>query len=141
MEELIQVVGTAFIKDGKLLISMSQRSAKKGKYTLVGGGVEKGETYKEAAVRECIEEISNNFTIKEENLTEILCFREPALSDPNLTIEMHMMLSNKEIDVELKPNEEIINYKWYSLNEPQDELASAIKDHFIPWAIENNIMY
>ena len=41
MEELIYVVGTAFINDGKLLISMSQRSSKKGKFTLVGGGVEK----------------------------------------------------------------------------------------------------
>ena len=55
MEELIYVVGTAFINDGKLLISMSQRSSKKGKFTLVGGGVEKGETFKEAARRECQE--------------------------------------------------------------------------------------
>lgn len=141
MEELIYVVGTAFIKDGKLLVSMSQRSAKKGKYTLVGGGVEKGETYKEAAVRECIEEISNGFTIKEENLQEILCFREPALSDPTQTIEMHMMISNKEIDVELLPNEEIMDYKWHSLDESEDDLATAIKDHFIPWAKENKIMY
>ena len=68
MEELIYVVGTAFIEDGKVLISMSQRSAKKGKYTLVGGGVEKGETFKEAAVRECIEEISNGFVIAEDEL-------------------------------------------------------------------------
>ena len=34
MEDLIYVVGTAFIKNGKVLISMSQRSSKKGKYTL-----------------------------------------------------------------------------------------------------------
>lgn len=61
MEDLIYVVSTIFIKDGKVLVSMSQRSAKKGKYTLVGGGVEKGETFKEAAVRECIEEIAKNF--------------------------------------------------------------------------------
>ena len=45
MEDLIYVVSTVFIKDGKVLVSMSQRSAKKGKYTLVGGGVEKGETF------------------------------------------------------------------------------------------------
>ena len=37
----------------------------------------------------------------EKDLKEILCFREPALSDPNLTIEMHMMISSKPIDVEL----------------------------------------
>lgn len=141
MEELIYVVGTAFIEDGKLLVSMSQRSAKKGKYTLVGGGVEKGETFKEAAVRECIEEIANGFTIEESNLEEILCFREPALSDPTLTIEMHMMISNKKIDVTLLPNEEIVDYKWHGLNESEEDLSTAIKDHLIPWAKENGLMY
>lgn len=141
MEDLIYVVGTAFIKNGKLLISMSQRSSKKGKYTLVGGGVELGETFKEAAVREIKEEIANGFNINECDLEEILCFREPALSDPSLTIEMHMMISSKQIDVELLPNDEIIEYKWHSLNDDDTHLASAIKDHFIPWAKENKIMY
>ena len=41
MDNLMYVVGTAFISNGKVLVSMSQRSSKKGKYTLVGGGVEK----------------------------------------------------------------------------------------------------
>lgn len=126
MEDLIYVVSTVFIKDGKVLVSMSQRSAKKGKYTLVGGGVEKGETFKEAAVRECIEEIANGFTIEEKDLKEILCFREPALSDPNLTIEMHMMISSKPIDVELVPNEEIMDYKWHGLKDDENDLSSAI---------------
>lgn len=141
MENLIYVVGTAFVKEGQLLISMSKRSSKKGKYTLVGGGVEKGETFKEAARREIREEIANGFDIEENQLKEILCFKEPALSDPSLTIEMHMMMSLKEIDVELLPNSEILDYRWYTLGEDDCILASAIKDHFIPWAIENNIMY
>ena len=135
MEDLIYVVSTVFIKDGKVLVSMSQRSAKKGKYTLVGGGVEKGETFKEAAVRECIEEIANGFTIEEKDLKEILCFREPALSDPSLTIEMHMMISSKPIDVEL------MDYKWHGLNDDESDLSSAITNHFIPWAKENNLLY
>ena len=141
MEDLIYVVSTVFIKDGKVLVSMSQRSAKKGKCTLVGGGVEKGETFKEAAVRECIEEIANGFTIEEKDLKEILCFREPALSDPNLTIEMHMMISSKPIDVELVPNEEIMDYKWHGLKDDESDLSSAITEHFIPWAKENNLLY
>lgn len=141
MEDLIYVVGTAFIKEGKLLISMSKRSAKKGKYTLVGGGVEKGETFKEAARRECIEEIANGFDIKEEELEEIIAFRESALSDPSLNIEMHMMLALKEIDVELLPNEEIVEYKWFKIGDDDSQLSSAIRDHLIPWAIENNLMY
>ena len=141
MDNLIYVVGTAFIEDGKLLISMSQRSAKKGRYTLVGGGVEKGETFKEAARRECQEEISNGFDIQEDELEEILCFREPALSDPSLMIEMHMMRALKKVDVELVPNDEIVEYKWFKLGDDESQLASAVRDHLIPWAIENNLMY
>lgn len=140
-EDYILVVGTAFIKDGKLLISMSQRSAKKGKYTLVGGGVEEGETLKQAARRECQEEIANGFDISEDDLIEILSFREPALSDPNILIEMHMMKALKDVDVELLPNEEIIEYKWFTLGEDQSILSSAIKDHLIPWAVKNNLLY
>lgn len=141
MEDYIYVVGTAFIRDGKLLISMSNRSAKKGKFTLVGGGVEGGETFKEAARRECQEEISNGFDIKEEELEEILCFREPALSDPNQNIEMHMMLAKKDVDVELFPNDEIVEYRWFTLGDDESILSTAIKDHFIPWALEQKIMY
>lgn len=141
MKDLIYVVGTAFVKDGKLLISMSQRSSKKGKFTLVGGGVEKGETFKEAARREIQEEIGRGFDIEEDELKEILCFREPALSDPTLPIEMHMMLALKDAPDELFPNDEILEYRWFSLGDDESILASAIKDHFIPWAIENKIMY
>ena len=142
-KKLLLVVGTAFIKDGKLLISMSQRSAKKGKYTLVGGGVEPEDaSIKAAAIRECQEEIGNGFKIREEELKEILVFTEPAMSDPdNLDIEMHMMLALKDVDVELIPNDEIIDFKWHSLTDSDQILSSAIKDYFIPWAKENNLMY
>ena len=141
MEDLIYVTGTAFFKDGKLLISMSHRSSLSGKYTLVGGGVESGETFKEAACREIREEIANGFTIKEDELQEIVCFREPALSDPERNIEMHMYMSLKEINVPLTGNEEILEYKWYSLGEDDSILSSAIKYHLIPWAIENKKMF
>ena len=141
VNKFILVVGVAFIRDGKLLVSMSQRSAKKGIYTLVGGGVDPGETFREAARREVMEEIGNRFTIKESELQEILCFREPALSDPTINIEMHMFISSKAVNVALKPNSEIREFKWFSLGEDEAILSTAIRNHFIPWAKENNIMY
>lgn len=140
-ENFIYVVGTAFFKDGKLLISMSHRSSKKDKYTLVGGGVEKGETFKEAACREIREEIANGFAVSPKDLQEIACFREPALSDSTKMIEMHLFSSLVDVDVELIPNDEIIDYRWYSLTESDEILSSAIKYHLIPWAIQNKKMY
>jgi ADP-ribose pyrophosphatase YjhB (NUDIX family) len=140
-DNLVYVVGTVFIRDGKILISMSKRSAKKGKYTLIGGGVEEDETFLQAARRECQEEIGNGFDILEEELEEILVFREPALSDPNMMIEMHMFKAHKDVDVELIPNDEIMEFRWFSLGEDETLVSSAIKDNLIPWAILNNEMY
>ena len=141
MEEYALVVGTAFIKDGALLIAMSESSSKKGKFTLIGGFVDEGETIKEAARRECQEEIGAGFDIEEDELLIIKTYREPALSDPNLLIEMNLLLALKELDVELVTNDEILEYKWFKLGDDESILSTAVKDHFIPWAVENNVMY
>ena len=100
MEDLIYVVSTVFIKDGKVLVSMSQRSAKKGKYTLVGGGVEKGETFKEAAVRECIEEIANGFTIEEKDLKGDILVRtiDEVLNNPDKIKKIKANLQKESIN-------------------------------------------
>lgn len=141
MEDFRLVVGTGFIKDGKLLVSMSKRSSKQGKFTLIGGYVDDGEKIKEAARRECQEEIGEGFDIKEEELLIFKTYREPALSDPNLLIEMNLLLALKEIDVELIPNDEILEYRWFKLGDDDSILSTAVRDHFIPWAKENNVMY
>ena len=138
----INAVAAVILKNDKVFCAQRKLDDDHGgKWEFPGGGVEKGETFKEAAIRECIEEIANGFTIEEKDLKEILCFREPALSDPSLTIEMHMMISSKQIDVQLLPNEEIMDYKWHGLNDDESDLSSAITDHFIPWAKENNLLY
>lgn len=139
-KKFLKVVGIAFIDNNELLISMSNKSAKKGKYTLVGGGVDEGETLKEAAARECMEEIGNNFEISEDELTEIITFTEEALSDDNLIIEMHMFLALKKIDVELKPNDEIVNYRWFKLGDDLSMVSTAVKDHFLPYAKRNKLL-
>ena len=69
-----KVVGVAFIENGKLLIVQSHKSSKTNSWTLVGGGVEVGETLIEAAIREVSEEIHNNFTISERDLEQLFTF-------------------------------------------------------------------
>lgn len=140
-DKIKKVVGVAFIDEGKLLIVQSVRSSQTNSWTFVGGGIESGETDVEAAIREVSEEIHSGFTISEENLTPVMCFKESAASDPNLMIEMNIFICDKKINVDLIPNEEILHYHWYKIGESEYNISSSIRDHFIPYAIEKGIMY
>ena len=142
MEKVKKVVGIAFIQDGKLLIVQSVRSSKSNLWTMIGGGVEEGESEVEAAIREVSEEIHNGFTILEEDLKPVMSFKECAASDPDLTIHMTMFLCTKPLDnVVLSANQEILRYHWYKLGEKEYKISSAIRDHFLPFAINEGIMY
>jgi len=136
-----EVVGVAFFKNGKLLISQSKKSAKNNKYTLVGGGIEGDETLLQAAVRECQEEIQNGFDISENDFELLTEFTEHAASDYNLMIHMHILLAKKDIDVELKPNEEILKYHWFSEGEDESILSVSISQHLLPIAREKKLFY
>ena len=136
-----KTVGVAFIKDGKLLIVQSVRSSKGNTWTLVGGGVNDGETEVEAAIREVSEEIHNGFEIREEDLVPLMCFKESASSDPNIDILMTLFLCQKPIDTALSSDFEILHYHWYKLGEAEYQLSSAIRDHFIPFAISEGLLY
>lgn len=136
-----EVVGVAFFKNGKLLISQSVKSAKNNKFTFVGGGIDEGETVLQAAVRECKEEIQNGFEISENDFEPIMDFVEHAASDETLLIHMHILKAKKEIDVELKPNEEIVCYHWFSDGEDESILSSSISKHLLPVAREMGLFY
>ena len=103
------------------------------------GGVEEGETLIEAAIREVSEEIHNNFSITASDLEALFTFTKQAASDPN-KIEMTVFLSKKKIDVLLTTNEEILHYHWYSPGEYYN-ISSSIRDHFLPYAQKNNLIY
>ncbi len=141
MEKLKRVVGVAFIEDGKLLIVKSQRSSATNSWTLVGGGIETGETEIMAALREVNEEIGQGFEFCEEDLLPILCFKESAASNSDIIIEFNMFLSTKKIHVSLIPNDEIVEYHWYKIGESEYILSSSIVNHFIPYAIQKGIIY
>lgn len=141
METIKKVVGVAFIENGRLLIVKSLRSSTTNTWTLVGGGVEVGETPLEAAIREVGEEIHNGFTINENDLEPVMGFKETAASDPNVIIEMNIYLCNKEINVHLTSDDEILEYHWFRLGETEYNVSSSIRDHFLPFAIEKGLIY
>lgn len=136
-----EVVGVAFFENGKLLISQSVKSAKKNKYTLVGGGIEENETVLQAAVRECKEEIQNGFEIAESDLEPIMNFTEHAASDESIIIHMHILRAKKTVDVTLEPNQEILQYHWFSEGEDESILSSSICDHLLPLARKLKLFY
>ena len=55
-------------------------------------------------------------------------------------IEMTVFLSKKKIDVPLTTNEEILHYHWHKIGEDYN-ISSSIKDHFLPYAEKNNLIY
>lgn len=140
MEKFKRVVGIAFIEDNKLLLVKSVRSSKSNSWTLVGGGVETDETEITAALREVNEEVGQGFEFCEEDLLPILCFKETAASDSDVTILFNMFLATKKIHVDLKPNDEILDYHWYSLGETNYNLSSSIITYFIPYAIQKGLL-
>lgn len=141
MEKLKRVVGVAFIEDGKLLIVRSVRSSKTDSWTLVGGGIETGETEITAALREVNEEVGQGFEFCEEDLLPIMCFKELAASDTDVIIEMNLFLALKPIHVSLIPNDEILEYHWYKIGETEYNLSSSIREHFLPYAIQKGLIY
>jgi len=140
MEKIKKVVGIAFVENGKLLIVKSVRSSQTKSWTLVGGGVETGETEINAALREINEEIGQGFEFCEEDLLPIMCFKEAAQSDSDVIIEFNMFLACKSIHVSLIPNDEILDYHWYSIGDMDYNLSSSIIDHFIPYAIQKGLL-
>ncbi len=134
-----KVVGIAYIKEGKLLVCMSQRSSKQGKYTLIGGGVEPGETSEQAVIRETREE--TGFELKNGEFYKIFSFTESAASDPNLLIDMDVFVYNGEFSQKLQTSDEILKFRWYDISEDSSNLSSSITDHFLPWAIDNDLLY
>lgn len=141
MEKLKRTVGVAFVENGKLLIVKSVRSNTTNSWTLVGGGIEGSETEITAALREVNEEIGQGFEFNEEDLLPIMCFKEAAQSDSDVMIEMNLFLATKKIHVKLIPNDEILDYHWYTLGETEYNLSSSIRDYFLPYAIQKGLIF
>ena len=85
----MEVVGTMFFKENKLLID---KPRKRSTYQMIGGKVEYGETPLEAAIRECHEELGNK-AIFYKNLFELVMeFDEIATSDGKTPIHFYLSL-------------------------------------------------
>lgn len=133
----MNVVGTMFFKDNKLLID---KPRKRPTYQMIGGKIEDGESPLEAAIRECHEELGNK-VIFDDNLFELIMeFDEIATSDGKTPIHFYVFKYIGDLKGELTISEEIENFKWYTSKDGTDILSNTLKNEVIPYCKKNNLI-
>lgn len=130
----MEVVGTMFFKDRKLLID---KPRKRNTYQMIGGRVEEGETPLEAAIRECHEELSDSCKFDESLFELVMDFDEIATSDGVTKIHFYVFKYNGELKDEPVTGEEIEKFLWYQTSDGTDILSNTLKNEVVPYAIEN----
>lgn len=133
----MNVVGTIFIKDNKLLID---KPRKRSTYQMIGGRVEDGETIREAAIRECHEELGNKAVFLEENVKELMDFEEIATSNPNQKIHFYVFIYEGTLQGELETSQEIESFLWYDSSFGTDILSNTLKNEVVPFCIKNKLI-
>lgn len=133
----MNVVGTIFIKDKKLLID---KPRKRNTYQMIGGRVEENETVLEAAIRECHEELGNKAIFDEAKIELIMDFEEIATSNPNQKIHFYVFIYNGTLEGELSLSEEIESFLWYDSKYGNDILSNTLKNEVVPYCLKNNLI-
>ena len=133
----MDVVGTMFFKDMKLLID---KPRKRPTYQMIGGRVEKGETPLEAAIRECHEELGDEVVFDNLLLELVMEFDEIATSDGKTPIHFYVFKYSGNLKGNLKTSDEIEAFKWFNSNDKQVRLSNTLKNEVIPYCLKNNLI-
>ena len=138
MEQIKKVVGTMFVQNGKLLID---KPRKRPTFQMIGGSVEEGETVREAAIRECHEELGPKAKFDESKIEFVMDFQEIATSDPNLKIHMHIFIYRGNLEGELTTSDEIEQFAWFGKGDDPSILSNTLKNEIIPYCLENGLIH
>ena len=137
-EKIINVVGTMFFKNGKLLID---KPRKRPTFQMIGGSVENGETALQAAIRECHEELGKNAVFDENNFEFVMDFQEIATSDQTTQIHFYVFKYNGELKGEITTSEEIEEFMWFGIDDDINLLSNTLKNEVIPYCINEGLIY
>ena len=137
MNKTIEVVGTMFFQDGKLLID---KPRSKPTFQMIGGKVEEGETIREAAIRECHEELGEKAIFDELLLEFVMDFEEIATSDPTKRIHMNIFQYKGQLKGELTISEEIERFMWFGANDDKSILSNTLRNEIVPYCIEKGLI-
>ena len=133
----MDVVGTMFFKDEKLLID---KPRKRPTYQMIGGRVEEGENPLTAAIRECHEELGEEAIIDESLFELVMEFDEIATSDGKTPIHFYVYKYNGTLQGKITTSEEIESFKWYSTKDGLDFLSNTLKHEVVPYCINNKLI-
>ena len=133
----MNVVGTMFFKDKKLLID---KPRKRPTYQMIGGRVEDGETPLEAAIRECHEELGNEAIFDSSLIELVMEFDEIATSDGKTPIHFYVFKYNGYLEGTLNTSEEIEDFKWYDSTDGNDILSNTLKNEVVPYCLKNGLI-
>ena len=133
----MDVVGTMFFKDEKLLID---KPRKRPTYQMIGGRVEEGETPLEAAIRECHEELGEEAIFDSSLIELVMEFDEIATSDGKTPIHFYVFKYNGYLEGKLNTSEEIENFKWYDSNDGEEILSNTLKNEVVPYCLKKGLI-
>jgi len=136
-EKIINVVGTMFFKDGKLLID---KPRKRPTFQMIGGSVENGETTLQAAIRECHEELGENAIFDENNFEFVMDFQEIATSDQITKIHFYVFKYNGELKGEITTSDEIEKFMWFGIDDDMNLLSNTLKNEVVPYCIQKGLI-
>lgn len=137
-KNIIDVVGTMFFENGKLLID---KPRKRLTFQMIGGSVEKEETPIQAAIRECHEELGEKAIFDESKFESVMDFIEVATSDPTKKIHMYIFKYNGVLEGELTVSDEIEKFMWFGIDDDTSILSNTLKNEIIPYAIKNKLIF
>ncbi len=133
----MDVVGTMFFKDNKLLID---KPRKRKTFQMIGGRVEEGETPLEAAIRECHEELGNEVIFDPNMIELVMEFDEIATSDGVTPIHFYVFKYNGLLEGKLVESDEIESFKWYESNDGKDILSNTLKNEVVPYCLKHKLI-
>jgi 8-oxo-dGTP pyrophosphatase MutT (NUDIX family) len=133
----MDVVGTMFFKDNKLLID---KPRKRMTYQMIGGRVEEGESPLEAAIRECHEELGYKAIFDSKMLELVMEFDEIATSDGKTPIHFYVFKYNGCLEGTLETSEEIEKFMWYTSKEGFEILSNTLKNEVVPYCLKKGLI-
>lgn len=133
----MNVVGTMFFKDNKLLID---KPRKRSTYQMIGGKIEDNETPIEAAIRECHEELGKYAKFDEKLFELVMEFDEIATSDGVTPIHFYVFKYNGMLNGVIDTSEEIEGFCWYDTSCSDIVLSNTLKNEVVPYCLKNDLI-